>query len=731
MNSRVFTCAILVLVFGAALPAAEPLSFRNDVLPVLSKVGCNSGGCHGSLAGKGGFRLSLNAYDPATDHYNITREMRGRRIEPSAPARSLFVIKPTAAVRHKGGKVIREDSAEYRILTDWIRQGAPAPSEKDARLERLEVAPPQSVLEKGDILQLKVTASFSDGSSRDVTRWVRFASTDASIAEIDEKTGKVTVLGYGEGSFTAWYSGRIAIARVTSPWPNEIPAEVFTKAPKRNVIDERVLEQLNRLNLEPSPPASDSEFLRRAHVDVIGVLPTPAETKAFIEDKNESKRDVLVDKLLARPEFVDYWTYRWSDLFLITGRKMGEPVIKTYYSWLRERVEKNVPWDELVRQVVTASGGSLQNGATNFYTVHQEPESMAENISQAFMSLSIGCAKCHNHPLEKWTNDQYYSFANLFARVRVKGSGDNRTLFTASRGDLLQPRTGKPQPAAPLDAPAIPADSTANRREVLAGWLTSPENPYFTRSIANRIWANFFGRGIVEPVDDLRVSNPASNEPLLAAIAAHLAKNKYDLKALMRLILRSETYRRSSVPLERNREDQSYYSRYYPRRMMAEVLYDAIVSVTSVSRRFDNITNFDGSTRKTGFYPEGTRALQLYDSSVTSYFLKAFGRNDREITCECERSNKPSMVQVLHLSNGNALNDRLSAKKGRVSELLAKENPEIIDEIYMLCFSRKPGENARKRITELFAGTPPEEKRTVVEDLFWALMTSREFLFQH
>ncbi|MCH2581826.1 MAG: DUF1549 domain-containing protein, partial [Planctomycetes bacterium] len=289
MNSRVFTCAILVLVFGAALPAAEPLSFRNDVLPVLSKVGCNSGGCHGSLAGKGGFRLSLNAYDPATDHYNITREMRGRRVEPSAPARSLFVIKPTAAGRHKGGKGIREDSGEYRILTDWIRQGAPGPSAKDAKLDRLVVSPGESVLKKGDSVQLMVSASFSDGSSRDVTRWARFGSTDAAIAEIDEKTGKVTVLGYGEGSFTAWYSCRIAIARVTSPWPNEIPAEVFTKAPKRNVIDERVLEQLNRLNLEPSPPASDSEFLRRAHVDVIGVPPTPAETKAFIEDKNESK----------------------------------------------------------------------------------------------------------------------------------------------------------------------------------------------------------------------------------------------------------------------------------------------------------------------------------------------------------------------------------------------------------------------------------------------------------
>ena len=612
-----------------------------------------------------------------------------------------------------------------------IQQGAPPPTDQDAKLTRVELTPSNTQVKKGDKRQLKVTAHFSDGTKRNVTPWAKFDSTDASVAIVDKKTGMTEVIGSGQGAITAWYSGRIAMARLTSPWPNKIPTEVYAKAEQTNLIDQHVLAQLRQLNLKPSPTCTDSEFIRRIYLDVIGVLPTTKETRDFLANKAKDKRVKLVDQLLVRPEFVDYWTYRWADMFLISGKKLRPNAMKAYYQWLRGEIAKNTPWDQLVRQVLTARGDSMENGATNFYAVHQEPETMAENVSQAFMSLSINCAKCHNHPLEKWTNDQYYSFANLFARVRVKGSGDNRTLFTASRGDLLQPRTGKPQPPAPLDAAAIPAGSTANRREVLAGWLTSPENPYFTRSIANRIWANFFGRGIVEPVVDMRISIPASNEPLLVAIADHLAKNKYDLKALMRLILRSETYRRSSVPLERNREDQSYYSRYYPRRMMAEVLYDAIVSVTSVSRRFDNITNFDGSTRKTGFYPEGTRALQLYDSSVTSYFLKAFGRNDREITCECERSNKPSMVQVLHLSNGNALNDRLSAKKGRVSELLEKENPEIIDEIYMLCFSRKPGENERKRINELFSGTAPEQKRTVVEDLFWALMTSREFLFQH
>jgi hypothetical protein len=340
--------------------------------------------------------------------------------------------------------------------------------------------------------------------------------------------------------------------------------------------------------------------------------------------------------------------------------------------------------------------------------------------------------------LEKWTNDQYYSFANLFARVRAKGwggdsrSGDGaRTLFIADRGDLIQPRTGKPQPAAPLDGQAIPSDSTEDRREALADWLTSPENPYFTRSIANRVWASFFGRGIVEPVDDLRISNPASNEPLLQAISEHLAKNDYDLKSLMRLILRSETYRRSSTPLPENEGDQKYYSRYYPRRLMAEVLQDAITSVTRVSPKYNRITLSDGSTEGTSLYREGTRALQLSDSSVTSYFLKTFGRNEREITCECERSNKPSMVQVLHLSNGDTLNNNLRSKQSRVNTMITQSNGDIIDEAYLLCLSRRPSDSERKRLQNIFEVTPETERRGVVEDLFWALMTSREFLFQH
>ena len=728
----------LLTLVTSVVASDRPRSFRHDVLPVLSKAGCNSGGCHGALAGKGGFRLSLNAYDPATDYYNITRENRGRRIEYADPARSLFVIKPTAAVRHKGGKILHEDSDDYKLLIEWIQQGAPAPSTDDTELNRIELSPALSQLKKGDTQSLTVHAFFSDGTKRDVTRWARFTSTDATVVEVDEATGFAKVIGYGEGAISVWYSGQIALARITSPWPSVIPDEVFARTPKRNIIDKRVIEQLQRLNLKPSNPSSDSEFIRRVYLDVVGMLPTPEETMVFLADTSDTKRDDLIEKLLAQPEFVDYWAYRLSDLFLISSKKLRPQALKIYYDWLRGEIEKITPWDQLVRQVVAAKGDTLKNGAANFYSIHQDPETMAENVSQAFMSLSINCAKCHNHPLEKWTNDQYYSFANLFARVRAKGwggdarSGDGaRTLFIADRGDLIQPRTGKPQPPAPLDGQAIASDSTEDRREVLADWLTSPENPYFTRSIANRVWANFFGRGIVEPVDDLRTSNPASNEPLLHAISEHLAKNNYDLKSLMRLILRSETYRRSSTPLPENEGDQKYYSRYYPRRLMAEVLQDAITSVTRVSPKYNRITLSDGSTQGTSLYREGTRALQLSDSAVTSYFLKTFGRNEREITCECERSNKPSMVQVLHLSNGDTLNNNLRSQQSCVNTMITQDNDKIIEETYLLCLSRRPSDSERKRLKNIFEVAPETERRGVVEDLFWALMTSREFLFQH
>ena len=729
----------MVIVVHVTTAKAGDVSFDIDVMPILSKAGCNGGGCHGALAGKGGFRLSLFGYDSASDHLAITRDARGRRVDLADPGTSLLLTKPTMAVAHKGGKRLEVDGHDYRVLAAWIAAGCPGPNAQEKKLVLIALAPVEAELAPGRSQQFTVTATYSDGGSRDVTRWARFTSTDESVATIDP-TGMVTVVGHGEGAVTAWFSSQIALARVLVPFPHEIPPDVFAGAARANLIDDLVLEQLQKLHLKPSPPCDDPTFLRRAFLDTIGRLPTPDEVHGYLVDSSPGKRERLVDLLLARPEFIDYWTYKWSDVLLVSGSKLRPEAVNAYYQWIRDRVAENTPWDRLVRDVVTAQGSSLENGATNFFAVHQDPETMAENVSQAFMSLSINCAKCHNHPLEKWTNDQYYAFANLFSRVRAKGWGGEsrsgngqRTLFVEARGDLLQPKTGRPQPPAPLDGTPLPLDATGDRREPLARWLTSPENPYFTRSIVNRVWANFFGMGLVESVDDLRATNPASNEKLLAALCRSTVEQGYDLKSLMRLILLSETYRRSSTPLPENHDDRKWFARAYPRRLMAEVLSDAISDATGVRDHYTEIAMNDGSTEKVKGYDDDTRAIQLHDSAVKNYFLKAFGRNARDITCECERSNQPSLVQVLHLSNGSTINDKLSAKAGRVTQILATDpTPQVlVDEAWLRCLSRLPTDAERKPIEEMLTAVKPEEKRELVEDMYWSLLTSREFLFRH
>ena len=724
---------------AADTAAPGPVSFELDVMPILSKAGCNGGGCHGALAGKGGFRLSLFGYDPAADYLAITRDARGRRVDLADPGTSLLLTKPTMAVSHKGGRRLEVEGNDYKLLAAWISSGCLGPDAQEKRLVSVTLTLEETDLSPSVTQQLSVTATYSDGSTRDVTPWARFTSTDETVATVDP-AGLVTVVGHGEGAVTAWFSSQIALARVLVPFPHVLPPDVFTGAARENLIDDLVLEQLQRLHLEPSPPCNDATFIRRAFLDTIGRLPTPEEVRGYLADGAPGKRERLVDLLLARPEFVDYWAYKWSDILLVSGSKLRPDAVNAYYKWIRDRVAENTPWDRLVWEVVTAQGASLENGATNFFAVHQDPETMAENVSQAFMSLSIGCAKCHNHPLEKWTNDQYYAFANMFARVRGKGWGGDarsgngqRTVFVETRGDLLQPRTGRPQPPAPLDGTPLPVADPGDRREPLARWLTSPENPYFTRSIVNRVWANFFSVGLVEPVDDLRATNPASNEKLLAALCEYTAEHGYDLKALMRLILLSETYRRSSDPLPKNRDDRKWFARAYPRRLMAEVLSDAISDVTGVRDQFTELALSDGSTEKLAGYGEDTRAIQLHDSAVKNYFLKTFGRNARDITCECERSNQPSLVQVLHLSNGPTINDKLSAKPGRVTQILATDPAPhaVIDDAWLLCLSRMPTDAEKKPFEEMLAAAKPEEKREIVEDLYWSLLTSREFLFRH
>ena len=744
------------------VPDSSPerkIEFTRDVLPVLSKSGCNTGACHGALAGKGGFKLSLNAYDPIGDHFYITRQSRGRRIEIADPGRSLLLTKPTGMLPHKGGLKLDPDSENYQILAQWIAQGAPGPKPVDAKLESLSVSPKQISLQPGKTSQLKVMAKFSDGLERDVTKLCRFHSTLEPVLNVDE-AGQVKVVGKGEGAVVVWYASQLAVATISAPFEHQLDPEIYDKSPARNFIDKLVLEKLQALNLRPAARCTDATFIRRAFLDTIGMLPSEQETRDFLADSGADKRDRLIERLLGREEFVDYWTYRWSDVFLISGKRLRPRAVKAYYQWLRGQIEKNAPWDSVVTEVVTARGSSYENGATNFYALHQTPEDMAENVSQAFLGLSINCAKCHNHPLEKWTNDQYYAMANLFSRVRSKGWGGDarngdglRTLFLVNSGELLQPLTGRPQPPTPLDGVALDFDDPKDRRVHLAKWLTADSNPYFSRSVVNRIWANFMGRGLVENVDDMRISNPASNEPLLAALSAFVVENKFDLKSLMRVILQSEAYQRQSKTDPENEADDRFYSHYYPRRLMAEVLLDAVSQVSEVPTEFSKIQLVGENLRNTKEYPLGTRAIELYDSAVASRFLSTFGRNQRDIVCECERSNKPSMVQVLHIANGDTINQKLGSKSSCVGKLFAPKEPKekqkekgaaksepplsldpLVESAYLRSLCRFPTETEKQSLLkELKAAQAisEQELRLALEDLYWGLMSSREFMFQH
>jgi hypothetical protein len=714
----------------------SPWSFRNHVIAALTKAGCNSGACHGALAGKGGMKLSLRGYDVESDYFVLTRQASARRVDSQEPAKSLMLLKPTRKLPHGGGLKLEADSADYKLILDWITSGAAGPRDNDARVERIEVFPTSAELKPKATLNIIVRAWYSDGHAEDVTRWARFGSSEDQVATVNED-GLVTVAGHGEVGIHATFKNRVASLTIASPFPYKIAAAEFDKSPRSNFIDQHILVKLQALHLPPSSACSDREFIRRAYLDAAGILPTPEEVQTFLADSSPNKRAKLIDSLLERPEYVDYWAYKWSDLLLVSSRKLPQQAMWSFYRFVHTSVADNKPWDQFAREVVTASGSTLQNGAANYFVLHKDISELNEATSVTFLGMSITCARCHNHPLEKWTQDQYWSMANLFSRVSLKNGDRGGEVFVQElpAGDVPHLRRGVPMPPAPLDAKPMKVEDPASRREYFAQWLTSPDNLYFAKAIVNRVWKNFMGRGLVEAEDDLRETNPSSNRPLFDALVQDFIQHKFDMKHLIRTIMNSAAYQRSSQPRPENLADDRFYSHYLVHRLPAEVILDAYSQVTRVPTKFDQVyTGVEGGTAATPNYPMGTRALQLPDSQVASNFLNSFGRPERLQTCSCERQQEATVSQALHLNNGQTLNDKLRAKNSRIDQWLNSKmtDADAVRQIFELALCREPTAEEAKKFEALLKEAGEDKKssrRENLEDLFWAVLSSKEFLF--
>lgn len=709
------SASVTVRVRNAAAPFTW--SFKNHVMPVLTKTGCNQGACHGALAGKNGFKLTLRGYDPEVDYDSLTRQSASRRVNLAEPAHSLLLLKPTFAVPHMGGLRFKTDTLEYRVIAEWIAAGAPPPADKDPEVTGLEVYPPASILQPNSTQQLVVRAKYSDGRTEDVTNWVKFTSANEGVATVDD-SGLVKLTGHGESAITLWYASKVLYARVTVPFINQTP--VISDFRPRNFIDNLASAKWKSLNLTPSKSADDATFLRRAYLDAAGILPTADEVETFLADADPNKRAKVIDQLLNRDEYADYWAYKFSDLLLVSSRKLRTPAMWAFYNWIRDSVQTNKPWDQFARDIFTGAGSTRQNGALNYFVLHKDTIEMAENVTQAFLGQRLTCARCHNHPMEKWTQRQYYQFANLFARVGIKNgntAADN-VVFAKTSGDINHPRLLRPLAPAPLDGLPMALDSTADRRVHFANWLTK-DNDYFTRNIVNRVWANFLGRGLVHPYDDVRATNPASNEELFAAVSADFVKHGYDIKHLMRTIMNSATYQLSSEANATNQSDNVFYSKYVIKRLPAEVLLDAMSQVTGVP------TAFPG-------YPAGTRAMQLPDVRVQSQFLTSFGRPERILCDAAERSSDPSISQALHVINGDTLNKKLANAQGNIALLLklGLSEKKVLEHLYLTAYSRPPRPDELAQLNKLLVEAK-QSKQEGLEDLVWSLLTSKEFLFNY
>lgn len=704
--------------------AATAPNFLHDVMPIFMRAGCNAGGCHGAARGKDGFHLSLFGYDPNGDHHRLTRELAGRRINFAAPRESLLLTKATGGVPHSGGRRFGPDDPAYRVLERWIRGGAPATPKKTPTLDRVVLAPGELVFARaGESHQMLVTARYSDGTQRDVTALAVFMSSDDHTAKFSGD-GRLTAMKGGEAfvmaRFGAHTVGSHVIVRRKNDrfaWPASEPhADDAALGP----IDRAVARKLEKLRMAPSPLADDATFLRRATLDLAGRLPTVAELKTFVSDQTPTKRRQVVDRLIDSPEFAALWTLKWAELLQIrsNGNRISKKTAVVYYDWLKDEVTSGTPVDRMVRALISASGSTFENPAATYYQAERDPLKLAENAAQVFLGMRIQCAQCHNHPFDRWTQNDYYGFAAFFAQIARKRGADPRewVIFDRRRGDVRHPVTKKNAVPKFLGG-TQPSVKNADRREVVARWITSRDNPYFARNIANIVWAHFFGRGIVDEVDDVRVSNPPSNAALLDALAERLVEHDFDLRELARDICTSRTYQRSTRPTPSNRDDRANFARALPRRIKAEVLLDCIGQVTRTTEKFRGL-------------PRGSRAVEIGDGATTTHFLTIFGRPKRETVCSCEVEMEPNLSQALHLINGSTVTRNI--KRGRlVSERLKqKRSPAtIIEEIYLRALSRRPTAAESTAFDKTLAAA--KKKGQALEDVFWAVLNSKEFIFNH
>ena len=709
------TAAVPVTVTNSA--EFPELNFRSEVLATLTKAGCNSGKCHGAASGKDGFRLSLFGYDPEGDQYRLTREIPGRRVNVSAPDRSLLIQKALGNVDHTGGQCIQEDSAELTTLLTWIRAGAPADPPEAAVPVRLRVYPEEAIFaQKGSTQQLLVMAEFSDGTDRDVTDLAVFLSNNDAAAGVDA-VGLTTANGPGSAfilaRFDKFTEGTAIIVRPGTEYR-------FPELTPVNEIDRLVFARWKNLHLLPSEVCSDEVFLRRAAIDLTGRLPQPEELRAFVADTSPDKRARMIDRLMESPDFTELWVMRWAELLQIrTANGVSPKGLLLYDRWLRERVRAGVTIDRIVRELLPATGGTFENPATSYYQTETTPQLLAENVAQSFLGTRIQCAQCHNHPFDRWTMDDYYGFASFFSQVGYKQAQDPREImiFNAAAGGLKHPVGDRDAVPTFLGAGVAVLPAGADYREVLAAWLPSPANPAFGRNLANVVWSHFFGIGIVEPVDDVRVSNPPSNPALLQYLGEKLSRDGYDIRPLVREICNSRTWQLSTQRNDSNRLDERHFSHGRVRRMRAEVLLDCISQVTGTTDDFRGL-------------PAGSRAIQIADGQTPNYFLSTFGRSTRNTACSCEVKTSPTLSQALHLLNGETTSGKIA--EGRLIERLMQQHDDpltVVRELYVACLSREPVpaelEKIQKRIEE------QSDLQQSLTDLFWALLNSNEFVFNH